>query len=155
MPIDEELTEIELGYAAGLIDGEGCIHVQKVGASNCRAGFYFRVQVTVDMVNVILPYWMQQHFGGWVSKKKPAKQGYRDHYCWTVTSWTAHSFLKQVLPYLKLKTLQAKYAMEFQELKQRASYIGQVKSPIILEAEAVLQAKINVEKPRRNQNAYR
>jgi len=94
-------------YAAGIIDGEGCItgsYLYKVS----RGVYQTSYQVSVANKSRELLYWLKRHFGG-----KVYTQGSR------ILKWELfrlseiRSFLQAILPYLIIKKKQAELMVAF------------------------------------------
>ena len=111
--------ENKLAYAAGIIDGEGCISIYK---KPIRNGQYqgkltnYHLTVVVTQKDGKMVDWLYGNFGGSVSLHKKWERP--DEKCWT-HEWTlnyqnAANFLKQVLPFLVSKKKQAEIAIRFQ-----------------------------------------
>jgi hypothetical protein len=92
------MNEIDLAYIAGIIDGEGSIGINKIKNYNGTNTTYYRLLVQVCMVEGCIPQWLCDAFG-------------------------AVSFLKVILPYLKIKKEQAEIAIEFQSQRMKSGGI--------------------------------
>lgn len=99
------MSETDLAYAAGLMDGEGCIHI-------ARSRNSYTLQITFNQTDSIIAPWLYAHFNGYLYKYP--KDNYQYHE-WSIFSNKAVDFLKKILPYLTLKKDQAKLAIQFQE----------------------------------------
>lgn len=110
------MTEIELAYAAGIIDGEGTIGIYKHYASKSKTGIpVLRLCLSVPQCDIRLPMWFKDRFGvGYVHEHGVPKLGRR-----VVWSWKAWGFkqcvpiLEAIRPYLMLKRDRADIALEF------------------------------------------
>ncbi|MBA7574810.1 hypothetical protein ES708_16625 [subsurface metagenome] len=139
------MNEIDLAYAAGIVDGEGYIQIQRHKRSDYSAGYHYYMAVAVVMVDPLVPIWLEQTFGGSLynyERKEPNAQPY---YRWTTGTKKAQWFLELILPYLKTKRAQAEIAIEFQKMKtenRKVSYHRYNLKPIaLLEAESILAEK--------------
>jgi len=115
------MNSSELSYFAGFFDGEGC-----VGVTNRippHSALFIRTQVVNTNLEVLEQ--MKRAFGGSIQIRK-AKLNWQQMYTWQCTTQVAYHFLKQILPYLRLKRKQAELAIEFQEDR---GYRGQRRSP--------------------------
>ena len=108
-----ELTE--LAYAAGLVDGEGCIHAEKAHS----IGNSYTVVVRVANTDVRMVNWLKETFGGFITNDSGRRnKGVRKTcYQWVVKSRKAKDFLVLIRPYLKIKSKQADIAVILQGLK--------------------------------------
>lgn len=100
-----------LAYAAGIIDGEGCIIIGKGKPKGLRLTYQYSLRVTVGMSVPIAIDWLKNNFGG--SIKYRANGKYKPIYHWSVLSIQAEGFIKIILPYLKVKRKEAELALEF------------------------------------------
>jgi len=106
-----------LAYAAGMIDGEGCICVYKKKIRNGKyAGILqnYHLQVIVTQKDGRIIDWLIGNFGGsaylhW----KGTNTGYSHE--WVLNYQKAAEFLRQILPFLIYKKPQAEIAIRFQE----------------------------------------
>jgi len=100
----ELLREVEHAYAAGYIDGEGCI---TVSGRQCRV-----------MISNTYPYtlhWLKSLFGGTVKSKKDStrKRNHRSAYYWSISGVDAEDMLTLCMPFMQEKFVQAKTAIEY------------------------------------------
>lgn len=96
-------------YAAGFMDGEGCI---TTAAANFR--------VTISSTDKCILDWFVATFGGTINNMHmPANPKWNMSWKWIVASKSdVATFLKSVYPYLKLKKPQAKVVLDFLEKHQ-------------------------------------
>ena len=59
------LSEHEIGYLAGIMDGEGTIHISKPITRNkdCKSGIY-QTYIAVTNTEIVLLEWMKERIGG-------------------------------------------------------------------------------------------
>lgn len=123
--------ETDLAYAAGLIDGEGTIVIEKAThdapwVENSKRqylrrrkhnGTRYRTHVTITITKRAVCDWMEERFGGhiYVEGRRAANRGHSDVWIWRVTGDNASVFLGLIRPYLVLKGEQADNAIEFQK----------------------------------------
>lgn len=112
----EDLSNEDLAYAAGIIDGEGCVGL---GRSVDKAGrAYFYTRVTVVNTDARLINWMFSKFGGSVYNHSNGKN-HRHMFKWGLWGTDAVvSFLRLIRPHLKLKQSQADVIFSYQEVKR-------------------------------------
>lgn len=95
------VTEVDLAYAAGCIDGEGCIGVYSSGT---RSGTSTRLTLQVNNTDFRMIDFFKETFGGLVFSKDYGK---RVNYVWRANQKLAGEVLEMVLPYLRVKSEQA------------------------------------------------
>lgn len=105
-----------LAYVAGLIDGEGCIGIQK----NSKHDLYY-TEVTIGMTSKALPILMEMKstFGGGIQKKRDKTDRWEEAHNWRIGGEGAASFLTKILPFLMLKRRQAELAIALETLRQK------------------------------------
>lgn len=106
------LTDTQLAYTAGIVDGEGCISVHRQKRSHT-----IRVHVTntnADLIARLLDW-----FGGHVYASIRKNPRHKDAFVWEVSALQAGIFLQQILPFLFLKRAQAEVVLELQATKIR------------------------------------
>lgn len=108
-------------YAAGLIDGEGCISIgshRRKTANGVMVDYYLAVIVVTKDEH--LTRWLYGNYGGTVNVV--TRGGYKRtgvYKRWVVHSTRAQVLLKKILPYLILKKDQARTGIQFQNCKRR------------------------------------
>jgi len=109
------MTRENLAYAAGIVDGEGCIGIFR--RVNRQA---FRTHITVAMCELAVPEFLFQIFGGSLSKhERLFRPNAREQYVWLVAAQKAAECARAILPYLRIKQAQAENLIELQEINQK------------------------------------
>jgi hypothetical protein len=104
------MNDTDCAYAAGFVDGEGCITIatssprKPNGVDRYR---YYHLIVTVGQKDPTILNWLQSLWGG----KMYPSYGKSSATLWKVWSEEAKAFLHDIRPYLKGKTEQADYAL--------------------------------------------
>ncbi len=108
-----DVPELEAAYAAGIFDGEGCVHIAPYLA---RGRPYHRLFLAVANTDFAVLDWLHFRWGGHVSKTKcrPRCSPIR---MWSLTEGGGKPFLEAVLPYLLIKKEQAELALLFTQTK--------------------------------------
>ena len=115
--IDDNLQgDLLYAYAAGIIDGEGSIGLNRITGEKRRARYTMRV--VIGITDPYLPLFFQESFGGniWVEKKQNPK--HKDCWFWCLSAKKAVPFLTEILPYLHIKRPQAELALRWQARKK-------------------------------------
>lgn len=100
------LKRTELAYAAGIIDGEGCIRFNRQ-KSQCSV-----LRVHVTNTDPRLTQWLKDKFGGYVwSESKAYIPNAKPRYVWEISAKQAEIALRQIEPYLMLKRDRALIAL--------------------------------------------
>lgn len=108
------LTDIELGYLAGIIDGEGCINMATARRNSGKTDTFARVAVEMTDPQVI--EWLANLFGGYVIRARDRGVGRKPTYRWQLTkSADILSFCRMIEPHLKVKGPQARKVIELYE----------------------------------------
>lgn len=96
----------KLAYAAGLIDGEGCVFVSGIPCVNPER-FSLRILVQMTVSNPLV--WLQENFGGVIRQATRDTRGrrWKTSWVWSVSSDYAESFLEKILPYMQVKAEEA------------------------------------------------
>lgn len=104
------ITQSELGWVAGIIDGEGSL---AIGFPSSSKTWYCSVSVRntrVEMVNKL-----KELFGGktFKTKYKPNNEGeYKPVWSWWINPSRIKTFLETIYPYLVVKKKQAELLIE-------------------------------------------
>lgn len=113
-------TDVELAWAAGFFDGEGCIYLR---TSKREAGWQLLCNLTQTDRAPIEEF---QHIVGGVgyisSRHASPKGNRRPCWCWQGASRNAGEVLVLLLPYLRVKKAQAVAALEFRATYPDANY---------------------------------
>lgn len=112
----ENLSVAELAYAAGVVDGEGCITIRL--SSRVKAGrpsMVHALALAVSSIDKPLTDWLCERFGGYCSTRTP-KRALKEVHTWRCESKTAANVLRVIRPYLLIKAAQADIALEFQAI---------------------------------------
>ena len=98
-------------YSAGLIDGEGYIGIQASGGS-------FQVRLKVTMTDKGLPALqrMKRVHGGKIDGPRLGTAAARASYSWRLTGSAASALIRELRPYLLVKSEAAQIALEFQTM---------------------------------------
>lgn len=107
MPNPNDLTQLEIAYLAGIIDGEGCIFIHR--RRDRTSGF--EPGLTITNTNPVLIDWLVSNLGGSVTIYK--RDGLKDRYTWSMHGRKAVELASIVLPYLKIKSQQASILKSF------------------------------------------
>ena len=105
-------SEEDLAYAAGLIDGEGCLGIYR-RRTDGQDFYYQRISMEMSYKAYRLLKKLKETFGGSIGKRNPRYPGSATHYCWRLGQEDAARFLLAILPYLRLKVAQAEIQIVF------------------------------------------
>ena len=116
-----EVTQTDLAYLAGFIDGEGCITLGWHWTSKQKSKRYRYMQLRVEIANtdVGVLAWARGLFSLpsvlYTTKRQPRHWKPAHHLSWT--GQNAVSVIQQVYPFLKIKKGQAEIALKFHETR--------------------------------------
>lgn len=99
-------------YLAGLFDGEGSINITPRYSNDVRRGRLY-LQVALGNTDVRACRFYKAAFGGAAYLNQKATDRHLAYWIWTVNSRKAASALKAMLPYLRIKKVQARHALAF------------------------------------------
>lgn len=110
------MTETELAYLAGIVDGEGYIGIKTTPARGDRVttGFHARIQVRMTDEPAIA---LLSQLGGSYYRENPHAERGKPLYCWQVSDRLAEQALTALLPYLRVKKQQAETVLELRRLQ--------------------------------------
>ena len=129
-PKIEKMTNEQLAYFAGLLDGEGCIRIGQyknvIGVKSYR-GF---IQIAMTNKNAI--DWLKENIGGgkYIDYKKNNPNS-KVCYYWTVNQKRGKCLIKRALPYLVVKRQQALKFLQFCDTLQPSGYRKRVPNKIL------------------------
>lgn len=112
-----EKNKIDLAYIAGFFDGEGCIVINRcIGEGWIQYSLVVNITQSGRKGKQLLEKF-KLNFKGQIYRKEKEQEWHRFRYVWRTALGTAAIFLKQLLPYLKMKKLQAELGIGLQENK--------------------------------------
>lgn len=115
------IDPLKLAYLAGFVDGEGWIGVySSLRTDNHRR--YFRLVCSVAQKNPAILSIFKKHFGGTITPPYTAHVS-----TWSVTGRQAETFLKQILPYMRGKSVVARFALRYRRLVNNAGKKATIK----------------------------
>lgn len=104
-------SELDHAWAAGIIDGEGCITIK------IQQRKYYHLQVIVGQSGETLPLMLkklQRLYGGNIGNPYTEARGARlPKWYWQAVCGVAEEVLKKIMPYLVQKKDQAKVALRY------------------------------------------
>ena len=118
--------EPEVAWAAGYIDGEGCISVSRNGKGNEQ--YLLRLTVSSTFLRSLSK--LQRLFGGTIYGPR-SRQSCRPSWVWSAGIRETQAALSQMLPYLTVKESQARVALAFPWFGARGG--GKKIAPALLE----------------------
>lgn len=123
------LSGVDRAYAAGIIDGEGCIRLTKRGAAGGKGFRVGQYTLTLEVTNTDKQIidWLVGKFGGSVSHTGVNhRENRKEKWHWRVAANKALYALDAIFPYLIIKRRQAKLGRRFQRYAQ---YPGRAATP--------------------------
>lgn len=120
----DNLSEAELGYIAGIIDGEGCIGIHKQHHKGTRLELYSRTLILeIQNTNLDMILWLQGRLGGSIgTRDREGNRKIAHRISWSAND--AISILKAISKYLVAKRQQASWGIMLQELKNERCHPG-------------------------------
>lgn len=115
-----EKTVADLAWAAGIIDGEGSIFVMTQKRKDRERDTNYILRVSVQSTD---PYMTKELQSLWPAAEFSVQRDKREECSntlkWQVNGKKATKFLKEILPFMRVKHKQAKLAIEFQETTKK------------------------------------
>lgn len=134
-----KMKRTDLAYAAGIIDGEGCIGLY----TNSRKAALpsYQMSVRVRTTDGWLCQWLALSFGGGTFFDEHIGNR-KDQWVWFLTGNKALPFLELVLPYLRLKKPEAELAIHFQSVRKGRGRAMNDGERALAEAQRILMANL-------------
>ncbi len=120
------MNATDRAYIAGLLDGEGCIGVDKIKSRHSARELDFKLRIIITNCNSDVLFWLKQTVGsGCVYQyKKSGNKNWRPVHRWQVVSEQARAFLLEVYPYLRIKKEIAEIVLQLPKLPPSAKGLG-------------------------------
>lgn len=140
----ECLSDGELGWAAGCIDGEGTIGIYKRSSRVAIEGKGLFLHVSICNTDIRMPLKLRELFGGNFSNcTKDKRPNRRPLFIWTITGRHATAVLKKIKPFLVIKKEQAEIGIAFAAtMSSRGPLSEEVRQQRIALSENVKQLKV-------------
>lgn len=141
----EMATDTEWAYAAGILDGEGCILIAYYKSN------YSQFVLRVDIASTHLPLmaWLKECFNGsWCANVTSAKttRVNRPIYQWKAQARDGYAFLRGCLPYLRIKREEAEVAIRFYSERPDTSPGGRSRPTPIAEWERRRELRVELQR---------
>jgi len=104
--IEYDIPNEKLAYLAGIIDGEGCIHI------NTRDNQAYSYQLSITSTDLILLDWIKEIFGGKIYGPFKGKSNKQYFYTWHAHGLLGKQILELTLPFLIIKNKSAQAFIE-------------------------------------------
>lgn len=112
------MTNEEMAYLAGLIDGEGYLGIARsrtsAAAKGCKRGISYRLMLSVKMTDIRPLEFAHRTTGVGTVRVERRVEGQRLVYGWDVWSRQAAELIRQIRPWLLVKGEVADLCLEFQ-----------------------------------------
>lgn len=121
--VKKEYLPTQVAYLAGIIDGEGSIYIGNFSCNAKTGSPYFQTNIQVTNTSKELIDWLEDTFGGLVSKRTPrqmAKNSTKQAWVWTASGDRVTHICELITPYLICKKRHAEIM-----LKMRATYTNE------------------------------
>jgi hypothetical protein len=105
-------SQMTAAYAAGLIDGEGCISV----AHRMERIYYPRVDVGMSIKGLPVLEALKKRYGGAINVTRQATEKWEGAHAWRIFGEPLLRFLEEIEPHLILKKEQARHAISLQSM---------------------------------------
>ena len=110
----------QLGYAAGVIDSDGCITIGRHNkVINGNTFTNYRLEVIVGQTDGRAVDFLFGTFGGYIHKRNALPPNRPFIYRWEIRGEKAMKLLKRLIPFLRIKREQAELAIQFQSIRTR------------------------------------
>jgi len=107
---------VGLAYAAGLFDGEGCVHIARQKKASARRGHIFRLTVSVaqNHLDTLVDFQTLTGIAGRIYGTRRQGTSNRDSYSLNYGGKDAETLLETLRPFLRRKQDEADEALRFQ-----------------------------------------
>ena len=107
------MDQITAAYIAGIIDGEGCLYIERFATDRSPIGFQYRTIVTVTMCDKATIAFIAKATGK--NYRVRALKSGRIAYTIDWRNSIAAAFIREILPYLIGKREQAEWCLHFED----------------------------------------
>lgn len=112
--MEEEVTDAELAFAAGFMEGEGTVRINAITQRNKGALIVSAVNTDRELID-----WMQARWPGSCKPATGVQPGHTPGWVWTVAANVARDFLVSIEPFVVSDRMRERIrlAVRWQELK--------------------------------------
>lgn len=119
-------SQLDLAWAAGIIDGEGSIGIRKVTYTTRKGYTRYAVALECGNTDIRMLKELQKFFGGSINSRTCLPHiNSKPLWTWTLGSKAAYLTISQILPYLRVKRERAELAIHFYESCRDYKYTTQ------------------------------
>ena len=112
----KKLSNVQLAWAAGIIDGEGTVSFTVRKAKSYQKSKRIQPIVEVEITSKEIVFLLQSWFDGFVWCRQRRKNTYSNVWLWRISSRKALNCIKNIFPYLRIKKSQAETIFKFYDL---------------------------------------
>jgi hypothetical protein len=116
-----EPAATDWAYAAGFVDGEGCIAITRSFVT-ARNKYAYSVAVVVSNNERVVLDWMRDLWQGCVVAASGSGGNSRQGWAWRISGTRCETFLRGILPLLRIKGRQCDNALAMIEVIKRSRY---------------------------------
>lgn len=109
------MDAVAKAYLAGLLDGEGCIRIERFATDRSPIGVQFRTIVEISMCDYTTMSWVAKATGRHIQKSTRATKRGRKVYKLVWRNGHARDLLRELYPYLLGKAREAEVALHFED----------------------------------------
>ena len=103
-----------IGWAAGIVDGEGTIMLRKT-----KKRQHWELRVSAGNTDPRMALHLQQMFGGAIARYQPKGSNRKPIWHWNISDRGAEKCLRAIVTRLRLKKEQAEIGLSFRELSSQ------------------------------------
>lgn len=139
------MQAVDLAYMAGIVDGEGCIAIERFRNQPSRnpPSYCYRLKIRIGNTNQGLIEYLRLSLGGSVKTVKPRTERDKEAWEWYTAGEPAVEYIKLLLPYLRIKRPQAELGIKFQSRKRGRGYHLTGNQRALEEADWLLAKSLN------------
>ena len=109
--------EASLAYAAGMLDGDGCIHIARQNKPSAKRGYIFRLVTSVSQnhLGTLIDFQELVGLGGRIYQQTRQGSQNKDTYSLVYDGDGAADVIRKLRPFLHRKLEEANVALQFQD----------------------------------------
>lgn len=114
---NQQVTDIEIGWLTGIVDGEGCIAIfRNPGHNNYKSlRPHFEITMTDERaLKKVMEIFRKCNLEGWILQKSPGNKKHKPCYCVKLQGYVkVKPVLELLIPHLVIKKVQAELTLDF------------------------------------------
>ncbi len=105
-----DLTQVQLAYIAGFIEGDGCFYISRYFGK--QSGYVYEYRLAAYNTNEKIMLWFKENIGGWYRKVNTSTR-WKKPFHWNIKNQEAIILVESLFPYLVARKEEAELWLKY------------------------------------------